>query len=97
MSEQRYVELPGSKTHELPSLLLHIATDADTDLTSVCWKPRTCWRQPMPIRKFWSSANWICAATHQNSTKGLVSHWSWGDSVLEWVRQVRNHLRIQVR
>ena len=23
MSEQRYVEIPGSKTHELPPLLLH--------------------------------------------------------------------------
>ena len=35
MSELRYVEIPGSKTHELPPLLLHGATDSATDLTSV--------------------------------------------------------------
>ena len=35
MSEQRYVEIPGSKTHELPPLLLHVPADAATDLTSV--------------------------------------------------------------
>src|ERR1035441_6757104 len=35
MSEQRYVEIPGSKTHELPPLLLHCATDCATDLVAV--------------------------------------------------------------
>src|ERR1039458_10575400 len=35
MSDQRYVEIPGSKTHELPPLLLHCATVSATDLTSV--------------------------------------------------------------
>src|ERR1035437_9103630 len=35
MSDQRYVEIPGSKTHELPPLLLHCATHCATDLTSV--------------------------------------------------------------
>src|ERR1035437_4403868 len=35
MSDQRYVEIPGSKTHELPPLLLHGATHCATDLTSV--------------------------------------------------------------
>ena len=35
MSDQRYVEIPGTKTHELPPLLLHCATESATDLTSV--------------------------------------------------------------
>ena len=36
MTEPRYVEIPGSKTHELPPLLLHCATDcAAADLGGV--------------------------------------------------------------
>ena len=35
MSDSRYVEIPGDRTHELPPLLLHCAVESTTDLTRI--------------------------------------------------------------
>src|ERR1035437_3312176 len=77
MSEQRYVEIPGSKTHELPPLLLHGAADCASDLTAVMLEAEEILEQ----RKL------DLALQLTEQYKGLLSHWFWGDSVIEWIRQ----------
>ena len=87
MSEQRYVEIPGSKTHELPPLLLHVATDADTDLTSVMLEAEDMLGTSDADQEILEQRKLDLAVQLTEQYKGLLSHWSWGDSVLEWIRQ----------
>lgn len=88
--DDRYIRIPGSKTHELPPLLIHGDGDSpsedEADLNLV-----------MP------EAEEMLAATGGGDTfeqrrfelalqlaaqyKGFVANWFWGDSVLEWIRQ----------
>ena len=87
MSEQRYVEIPGSKTHELPPLLLHVASDAATDLTSVMLEAEDMLASTDADTEILEQRKLDLALQLTEQYKGLVSHWSWGDSVLEWIRQ----------
>ena len=87
MSGQRYVEIPGSKTHELPPLLLHGAADSAGDLTAVMLEaeemlaPTDAGEEVLEQRKL------DLALQLTEQYKGLLSHWFWGDSVIEWIRQ----------
>jgi hypothetical protein len=89
MGYQHYIDIPGSKTHELPPLLLHPdpTPGEDADLSSVMMEaddmlvitdadPETIERRRFEL-----------ALQLAEQYKGLMSHWSWGDSVLEWIRQ----------
>ena len=88
MRDDRYIAIPGNKTHELPPLLVHterIATE-DGDLSSVLKEademldagadPWTLEQRRLDL-----------ALQLTERYKGLVSQWFWGDSVLEWIRQ----------
>src|SRR5215475_11605404 len=87
MSEQRYVEIPGSKTHELPPLLLHVATEAATDLTSVMLEAEDMLGFTDAAEEVLEQRKLDLALQLTEQYKGLLSHWSWGDSVVEWIRQ----------
>ena len=87
MSGQRYVEIPGSKTHELPPLLLHVATDGATDLTSVMLEAEDMLASTDADQEVLEQRKLDLALQLTEQYKGLLSHWSWGDSVLEWIRQ----------
>jgi hypothetical protein len=92
MSELHYVQIPGSQTHELPPLLVHGAaehqpTEETADLTSVMLEaedmlpPSGANVEVLEQRKF------DLALQLAEQYRGLLSHWHWGDSVLEWIRQ----------
>jgi hypothetical protein len=87
MSEQRYVEIPGSRTHELPPLLLHTATDTAADLTSVMLEAEEMLASTDVDREILEQRKLDLALQLTEQYKGLVSHWLWGDSVIEWIRQ----------
>ena len=87
MGEQRYVEVPGSKTHELPPLLLHDAMDAATDLTSVMLEAEDMLASTDADQDILDQRKLDLALQLTQQYKGLVSHWNWGDSVIEWIRQ----------
>src|SRR5579884_2771785 len=88
----KYIEIPGSQTHELPPLLIHWAAEhageqRACDLESI-----------MPEAEDMLAANdadeieieqrkFELALQLAEQYKGLIAHWSWGDSVLEWIRQ----------
>ena len=92
MADQRYIEIPGGETHELPPLLLHgmevvAGEHVPADLDSA-----------MPAAEEMLAPSDADLATVEQRTfelalhlaeqyRGLRNHWCWGDSVLEWIRQ----------
>jgi hypothetical protein len=91
MGSERYIEIPGNKTHELPPLLVHAADSAPAEeaagLDSVLLEaedmlaPTDADRQTLEQRKF------DLAVQLTAQYRSLLSQWQWGDSVLEWIRQ----------
>jgi len=90
MSDQRYIAIPGSQTHELPPLLVHAEHapgESLTDLGSMMLEAEEMLaitdddEQRVEQRKF------DLALELAERYKGLMAHWQWGDSVLEWIRQ----------
>ena len=91
MADRRYIEIPGSKTHELPPLLVHRADyvqPQEGDLASTILGEA---EDMLPARD--AAADLIeqrrfeLALQLTEHYKGLLSHWLWGDSILEWIRQ----------
>ncbi len=91
MRDRKYIDIPGTKTHELPPLLLHASdfpAESAGDMASVMLDEAD---DMLPVsgeatdvveqRRFELALQLI------EQYKKLLSHWSWGDSVLEWVRQ----------
>ena len=87
MNAQKYVEVPGSKTHELPPLLLHSTMDAATDLTLVMLEAEDMLAVSDAGEEILEQRKLDLALQLTEQYKGLVSHWNWGDSVIEWIRQ----------
>jgi len=85
-----YIDVPGSGTHELPPLLVHgIPEDAVREeiveraaaLVEIEDMITGAPEADMAHRR-------LDLALHlTDQYYGLLSHWAWGDSVLEWIRQ----------
>jgi hypothetical protein len=89
MRDGKYIEIPGSKTHELPPLLVHGApehTPAD-DIDSVLGEADDMLAVSDAAPDVLEQRRFELALQLREQYKGLVSHWLWGDSVLEWIRQ----------
>lgn len=84
---QKYVEIPGTKTHELPPLLLHCATSPATDLTSVMLEAEDMLASTNADWQILEQRKLDLALLLTQQYKGLLCHWYWGDSVVEWIRQ----------
>jgi hypothetical protein len=93
---KRYVEIPGSRTHELPPLLVRgvpevtpldemmdMAAGIVQDEELIPSVPADDWAPESQLerRKFDLALNLA------EQYLAMVSHWRWGDSVLEWIRQ----------
>ena len=88
----KYIDIPGSGTHELPPLLVHGAQEG-TPLSEVLEMAAgiveaedilgdaAADESVIEQRKFDLALNLTEQYRH------LVSSWQWGDSILEWVRQ----------
>jgi hypothetical protein len=91
MSDTRYIEIPGSQTHELPPLLVHAAEhqsdDDGVELASVMPEAEDMLGISNASREELEQRKFELAVTLTEQYKGLVAHWLWGDSVLEWIRQ----------
>ncbi len=92
MMDIRYIAIPGTGTLELPPLLVHsagehLADEEIPDLRSVMGEaedmlaPSDAGSEELERRKF------DLALQLAEQYRGLLSHWHWGDSVLEWIRQ----------
>jgi hypothetical protein len=87
MRDERYIEIPGSKTHELPPLLVQSAGEEIGDLTSVMLEAEDMLAASDAEEGVLEQRKLDLALQLAQQYKGLMSHWLWGDSILEWIRQ----------
>ena len=91
MRSERYIAIPGSKTHELPPLLVHAAEHAPvegaTDLGSMMLEAEEMLAATDDDERLLEQRKFDLALQLAEHYKALMSHWQWGDSVLEWIRQ----------
>jgi len=88
--DERYIEVPGSRTHELPPLLVHsaeCAADPEAGLASVMGEAEDMLSAVDADPDLFERRKFELALQLIAQYKGLLSHWLWGDSVLEWIRQ----------
>jgi hypothetical protein len=93
MRDGRYIQIPGTGTHELPPLLVHAGAEhapgedacelasALVEAEDMLPEASEAEGQVLAERKF------ELALQLKERYRGLISHWLWGDSVLEWIRQ----------
>jgi hypothetical protein len=96
VGDRRFVEVPGGKTHELPPLLVKtapavkrldkmmgIAADIieQEDMVPPVIADIIASEEAVERRKMDLALNLV------DQYLGLLSHWHWGDAVVEWIRQ----------
>jgi hypothetical protein len=109
LGDRKFVNVPGSKTHELPPLLVRGATgvkrldrvmematglveqedllaDPDVDVSAQAGAPGAA-PDYAPLLMERERRRMDLAINLVEQYLGLVSHWQWGDDVLEWIRQ----------
>jgi hypothetical protein len=115
VGDRRFVEVPGGKTHELPPLLVKTVPDVKR-LDKMMGAAAEIIEQedmvPPVLADFLASEESVerrkmdMALNLVDQYLGLLSHWHWGDAVIEWIRQceitfgarleLRNLLRSEV-
>jgi hypothetical protein len=94
MSDRTYIQIPGDRTHELPPLLIH--GDAATNATQVQDVVNLAAdiveaEDMIPSLEADEIAlerrKYDMALQLAERYLGVVAHWQWGDSILEWIRQ----------
>jgi hypothetical protein len=92
---RRYVEISGNRTHELPPLLIRATpglehldqvlnlaagmVESEAMVTPAFDDPAI--NLDRERRRFELALNLV------DQYRALLTHWSWGDSILEWIRQ----------
>ena len=91
MRGERYIQIPGRQTHELPPLLVrlteHAAGDQRPYLDSVMLEAEEMLATSDVDRAVAEQRKFDLAVQLANQYKALLAHWQMGDSVLEWIRQ----------
>jgi hypothetical protein len=96
VGDRKFVEVPGGKTHELPPLLVKtvnrlkrldkmmcIASEIidQEDMVPAVVADQVAEEDVLQRRKMDLALNLV------DQYLGLLSHWHWGDAVIEWIRQ----------
>ncbi len=96
VGDRNFVEVPGGKTHELPPLLVKTVPDVkrldkmmgiaaeiieQEDMVPSVPCDAIADEDMVERRKMDLALNLV------DQYLGLLSHWHWGDAVLEWIRQ----------
>jgi hypothetical protein len=92
MGDIRYVAIPGTQTHELPPLLVYSSAsfgpaENAPELESVLSEAEDMLAATDAGEDTLQQRKLDLALQLTECYKGLLSHWLWGDSVLEWIRQ----------
>ena len=92
MTAHSYIQIPGSKTHELPPLLVHSAAehapeDDGAGMASVMLEAEDMLAESDSGQEIREQRKYDLALQLTEQYRSLLSHWLWGDSVLEWIRQ----------
>jgi hypothetical protein len=96
IGDRRFVEVPGGKTHELPPLLVKTVPDVkrldkmmtiaaeiieQEEMIPSVPADTLAAEESIERRKMDLALNLV------DEYLGLLSHWHWGDAVVEWIRQ----------
>ena len=96
LGERKYVEIPGDRMHELPPLLIRSKPEArrlDRVLDMAAGVVESEQMVPGVPADDWAPEGEVhrrkmdLALNLVEQYLGLLAHWRWGDSVLEWIRQ----------
>ena len=92
--DRHYVEVPGAGTHELPPLLIRNAPEEASREELVGRATEIIETEDMvgdasgPVAEGLVEQRKLDLAIHlTDQYLGLLTHWAWGDSVVEWIRQ----------
>ncbi|HVN04013.1 MAG TPA: hypothetical protein VMT86_06315 [Bryobacteraceae bacterium] len=87
-SNREYVNIPGSKMHELPPLLVRRMPEAaPVDLTSAIMEAEEMLPEVDVDEALLEQRKLDLAVTLAEQYRGLVAQWQWGESIVEWIRQ----------
>jgi hypothetical protein len=96
VGDRRFVEVPGGRTHELPPLLVKSVPEVkrldkmmgiaaeiieQEDMVPPVMADSIASEESVERRKMDLALNLV------DQYLGLLSHWQWGDAVIEWIRQ----------
>ena len=89
---RRYLDIPGSGTHELPPLLVRGAPDTSfreqvVEIAGEIVDSDDIMPDATPSEKVRDQRRLDLALHITDQYFGLLKHWNWGDSILEWIRQ----------
>jgi hypothetical protein len=90
MRDLNYIEIPGSKMHELPPLLVQRpdpSREEEAEFASVMLEAEDMLADTDAGSEILEQRKFDLAMKLTEQYKGLLAHWLWGDSVLEWIRQ----------
>lgn len=88
LESRRYLEIPGSAMHELPPLLVRCEPDASSREHLVELAGGIVDAEDILPDAAQSDQRRLDLALHlTDQYYGLLKHWNWGDSILEWIRQ----------
>jgi hypothetical protein len=96
IGDRRFVEVPGGKKHGLPPLLVKTVPDVKRLDKMMCIAAEIIEQEDMipPVAADTLAAEEIVdrrkmdlALNLVDQYLGLLSHWHWGDAVIEWIRQ----------
>jgi hypothetical protein len=92
MEDGKYIDIPGSGMHELPPLLVH-GTQEGTPLSEVIGmaagivEAEDILGDTPASESVFEQRKFDLALNLAEQYMRLMSHWQWGDSILEWIRQ----------
>jgi len=88
--DRHYIAVPGAGTHELPPLLVRTVPE-ETSREELVERATEIVEAEDMVEGFESEITFqrkLDLAIHlTDQYLGLLSHWAWGDSVVEWIRQ----------
>jgi hypothetical protein len=101
LGDRRFVEVPGTRTHELPPLLVRMSPDVKRLDKVMNMASDLVEQEDMipvasvdPPGEHWETIQMELERRRMDLAVNLVQqymklvqHWQWGDSILEWIRQ----------
>lgn len=87
-SGREYINIPGNKMHELPPLLVRRNPDTpQVDLASAILEAEEMLPEVDVEETLLEQRKLDLALTLAEQYRGLIAHWHWGESIVEWIRQ----------
>ncbi len=96
LGSRKFVELPGNKKHQLPPLLVRATPDVNRFEKIMAMANSlvedeeiipTLPIDPQQLETLMERRKMDLALQLVEQYAGLVDHWCWGDSILDWIRQ----------